>query len=365
MWLHFILIGFLILSGIFVYYNGRSNNRDSIFLVITFTIFAILVGLRSVTVGNDTASYTILFNEISSTQILLLETRFEKGFIYLNKILSFIWDDPQILFIVASVIIMFSFAVFIKRYSDNIWLSVLIFFTFGYYSGSNNTIRQFIALSIVLWAYDYILKKKLLKFVVLIMIASQFHITAITFILAYPLANLKLSKKNIILFISIAAIGYGAFNILLNIALKIFPQYSYYVGSEYMTGGIRLASVMNFLVLAIIGVLFWGSSIRKYKFTKKGNITYNASVDIWGIYLIISILLTFISFKFNLIERFAEYFTVSVIITLPNIVSRIKNKTLKVLNYVGISIFFILYSTIILVYRPEWNQIYPYKFFWQ
>lgn len=360
MWLHFLLMGGLIVLGVVLYYNGKNNVKDNIYLFISFGVFNFLVANRAVTVGNDTMTYATLFNTISKSNIDTLEMRYEKGFIYLNKILSFIWDDPQILFITASLIVMISFGVYIKRYSQNIWLSVMLFFTFGYYSGSNNTIRQFIAISIILWSYEYIFKRKLIKFIIVVLIASQFHSTAIIFLAAYPLSRLKLNKKNTLFLLGGAGVGYIAFDIIFQLFLNVFPVYSYYIGSEYMTGDIRLASVMNFLVLVIIGLLYWIT-----KDNKKIKIVNSNTANILEIYMLISILLTFISFKFNLIERCAEYFTVSILIILPNTITRLKEKNLKITVYILATIFFMLYATTILIYRPEWNKIYPYNFFWQ
>lgn len=360
MWLHFVLMGSLIILGFLLYYNGKSNTRDNIYLVISFGIFNFLVANRAVTVGNDSIVYANLFNTISQSNMATLETRYEKGFVYLNKILSFIWDDPQILLIVSSLIVMISFGVFIKRYSQNIWLSVMLFFTFGYYSGSTNTIRQYIAVSIILWAYKYVFEKKLMKFIILVLLATQFHSTAIIFLAAYPLSKLKLNKKKTLGMLGATGVLYIGFDLVLQIFLIIFPTYSYYINSEYMTGEVRLASIMNLLVLLIIGILYWIT-----KDNKKIKILNSDKDNILEVYMLMSILITFISLKFNLIERGAEYFTVSVLVILPNTIQKLNEKNLKIVVYTLVTIFFMLYETIILIYRPEWNRMYPYNFFWQ
>lgn len=49
--------------------------------------------------------------------------------------------------------------------------------------------RQYIALAIVLYSYDYILKRKLISFVTLVFIASLFHMSAIAFIPTYYICH--------------------------------------------------------------------------------------------------------------------------------------------------------------------------------
>jgi len=48
---------------------------------------------------------------------------------------------------------------------------------------------------------------------------------------------------------------------------------------------------------------------------------------------------------------------------LPNAINQIQDKNLRVLiNFIVVILFF-LYATAILIVRPEWNIIYPYRFF--
>ena len=366
MWLYFAITIYIIGTGLLF---GRSKLKQIkiFYLVLTFGLFTILAMFRSSTVGNDTSEYIRLFGNIASNGDLSnYYWRYERGYLYLNKILAFFSTNPQVIIIVSSLIIMTGFARFIYKYSDNLWLSVYLFFTLGYFGSSMNTIRLHIAIVIILFSYDYLRSNNLLKFVLTVIIASLFHRTAIIFLAAWLIVKLKFNIKTV----SIAIIGTIGIDILfpyiLQLAFRIFPTYQYYLGSTYLDGNTRLASVISFLVS--ICMLVFGFMLRRRMKTEVYSLAEDSEIIIndgekMSMLLLIGIALTVISFNFNLIERAGEFFSVFSIIYLPNSLKNISNKKIRLnLSFLIVLLFFI-YSTSILVLRPDWNVIYPYFFF--
>jgi hypothetical protein len=235
MWLHYILILYILLIGTIFRESNQGKAMKILCLILTFGLFTVLASFRSDSVGNDTAEYLRIFNDISSTGgMSLYSWRYEKGYLFLNKILSLITDQSQIILIITSVMIMFGFARFIFKYSNNIGLSVYLFFTLGYYGMSINTIRLSLAIVIILFSYDFLREKKLIKFIISVLLASLFHRAALIFLIAWFIVKLKFSYK--IIGIAMAgSIGLCvAFPAILQIVLRIFPTYQYYLGSSYL-----------------------------------------------------------------------------------------------------------------------------------
>lgn len=366
MWLYYFNVIYIIFFGFFVKANNNITSKK-VYLFFTFAYLGILAAFRGKTIGNDTEFYMQLFDSISAVEnVSVYSPRFELGYVYLNKFLSIFTSNPQIILIVSSLIIFYCFMRFIKKYSSNIPLSVFLFFALGYFSMAMNTIRLSLALSIVLISYDFLRNNKIVKFIILIILAFLFHRTAIIFLLAWPITYLKYSKK-VLIAVMIVAVGvYIFFGAILDVLFQIFPTYSYYIDSSYLDGQIRIASILNFFVG--IAIILLGICARFYdnKDASKGhaNSAYLLDAKNMWYYILLSSVITFVSFKFNLLDRVGDYFLVFSIVYLPNAINSLKNRKLSVtISYIVFILFFI-YSTAILYLRPEWNRIYPYYFFW-
>ena len=77
---------------------------------------------------------------------------------------------------------------------------LLLFITFETYTLTFGILRQAIALSISLLAFNFLDKRKPIKFILLVLFASLFHKTAAIFLLAYPFLFIKVNKKVIVIF---------------------------------------------------------------------------------------------------------------------------------------------------------------------
>lgn len=366
MWLYYSLIIFIVLIGILFEKLGRN-----IYLYIVFGVFLVIAGFRADIIGNDTRVYTNLFKSIAfSDDLSIFSPRFELGYVYFNKLLTFFSTNPQIILFSSSLIILFGFMKFIQSYSKIPWLSVYLFFTLGYFGMTMNTIRLNMALVIILYSYNLLRKNQVIRFVVVVLLASLFHRTAIIFLIAWPIKNIRISKKNIIGIVLMSAIIYSFFPVFINILFRIFPTYQYYLGSEYLNGEIRLASVMNMLVG--VSIITFGLITRKYTSSietsdfvyvkTKQNLNVNDK-KLMLLLLILSVPITFLSFRFNLLDRVSDYFLVFAIVYLPNAIKDIRDKKLLLIILVMVIFLFFLYSTFIQILRPDWNRIYPYYFF--
>lgn len=328
---------------------------------ISFTAllpFFILSALRDSSIGNDTMSYLSIFDRIKLGQLDIQNTNFEIGYIKLNQLTAYFFTNIQSILVVTSILIYLGYFFFIKKNSEAPIFSVFLFMSLGYFGNSMNVIRQQLAMSIIFFAWHYLNKNKIIIPVCLIIAASLFHNTALIFLLAIFIRKVKVNKISLSVLFFITVIGYVAYQPLLQIFLKIFPMYNSYLGSIYMAGGVRIASVMNLFILILIllaGLIFKPDENSK-------DFTYSLW-NTWTLYIMISIGLTVLSFNFNLIARSAEYFSVFSIVYIPLLIKSIKNKNLKILLVFSLMMLGTMFFFFIQVYRPEWNVIYPYKFY--
>ncbi|AHF08650.1 EpsG family protein [Desulfitobacterium metallireducens] len=370
--LYYGLMGYFLIAALILYYGKQHGKKDSIYLFCTMSVLFVLAALRAHTIGNDTQTYVWLFENISrmSIQDLNTNSRYELGYLYYNKAVSIINGNPQVLLAITSLILIVGYARFIRKYSMNVWLSVYLFLVMGYFGSAVNILRQCIAMIVLLYSYSFIKRKKILPFLICVILATTFHKTAIVFVLAYPISKMRINYKTIGAFTAGTIVVYIVFTRALNVLFSYLPIYQYYLGGKYMEGGIRTASVVSFgitLCIFLVG-LCSGAYKRESKLVNENGIATikeNNENQIMTIFLMFSLSVTVISFKFNLLDRMSEYFSVFSIVYLPNILRNFKNKNLSVLLTAVVIVAFTIYFTTIQLYRPDWNYIYPYEFFWQ
>jgi hypothetical protein len=349
-----------------------------LYLIIIFSLFAAIAAFRAENVGNDTIEYVNLYRTIQLTNdISSLTWRYEIGFLYLNKLLGLFFADPQSILIAISIFTMFGYARFVYKYSKITWLSVYLFFTFRFFDMTMVVMRLSIAIVLILFAYDFLRERKLFKFLLVVMLASLFHRSALIFLISWPITKYKFNYKTILLAISSGLVLYIGFEYILNAIFKVLPMYEYYIDSAYLNGEIRIASILNLLV--VICILCFGVITNYYKNDNPAIdniIEVNSNLinsnkklindgQIMMLMLLISILLNFLSLKFNLLDRVNYYFQIFSIVYLPNAINSLKNRRLiNIVIYAVMGMFFI-YSISINIIRPDWSRIYPYKFFWE
>lgn len=370
MWLYYCLIIYMLISAIFLSVIIKKKRFAFIYIVFTVGLFAFLSMFRSIDVGNDTVVYANLFYNLLSVSDLSVYTgRYEVGYLYLNKILSLISNNHQILFIVTSLYIYFVVGRFIYKYSNMAWLSVFLFFTLRYFDLSMSGIRPMLAIATILLSYDFIIKKKPIKFLICVIIASSLHTTAIVFFAAYPLSKYK-PNKNLVFVITIASlIVFLLFERVLNLLIWLFPRYYYYMNGPYLGGEVRLGVILGLLVILLILVaceIFYKRflSNQKMKMIESNNtISLKSNEDeTQSVFLLVACAIMFIALQANIFERFKDIFGFFSIIYLPNSICKISDRWTKALVTICTVVLFFAYLTIIQVFKSEWQSTYPYTF---
>ena len=203
--------------------NGKMPKFIS-FVVLVLLCF--LTGARALTIGNDTENYAFFFNKISQVGVTDSLT-IEKGYQWLCLIISKFVDTVHEFFMVIAIISYALVGRIIYKYSQNIGFSVVLLFTM-FFSAYTNTIRQGIAMAIVLAAYFLLKNGKWKRALLLVILAFFFHNTAIVGILLFLY---KFIPKKFISVFSISCIFalLGISGLLIDV-LKIFlVSYSGYL----------------------------------------------------------------------------------------------------------------------------------------
>jgi hypothetical protein len=378
MWLYYILISYIFVFAFFVYgglgnlsFSDRAEGfgqkktlqLDKIYLLATFGILWFMAAFRSEAVGNDTQTYRDLYTAVAqSPDISEFYPRYERGFVQLCKLLSTLASNPQTIIIVSSLITFAGFALFIYSYSRVVWLSVAMFFCLRYFQFCLANVRQGIAVVITILAYNQLKKGRSFPFLLLVLVATLFHTSALAFLLAWPIVRFRVRYSTAV----VLAIGFGLIYLYSDVfsseVLGLFPVYKSYLSSDYV-GDVRTASLVNFFIQTAILVSCLVLARRMQKRRGMSTVEDEREWREMNLMLMIGMVFNLISFNFRVLERIGMYFNYFSLVHLPNLISQ-NSRRFKLLFIFAMLLFMIAHSLTVEIFRPNWVRIFPYEFIW-
>ncbi len=319
--------------------------------------------VRSIYIGNDTIAYYEIWDDISSNHnYSALIGRFERGYLWLNNIIGYFTQNFHVFLGIVNFIIYYSYYRFIKTYSNNSMLSLIIFFLLGTWGQTLNTIRLQLAVSMFLNAYYYKNHNKKIRVAICVLLAILFQRISVVYITGLFLPK-KVKGKIYIFIASIGALFFIFLPQIILMVVQIVPYFSTYLNSDiYILGEVKMAVVLQLLMELM--VFLCAFKIYKYKyhckrFTKE--VKENFAIQINMIF--VSIMVMFLSLRFNLLDRCSYFFWDFVILLLPNMVWALSLKSNKTILKGAIIAGCVAYFAVINIFRPNWNHIYPYMTF--
>ena len=343
----------------------QSKNSRVLFLLLMIIVF-IRSALRSYGVGNDTETYLHIYSAVSSIENFAdvfrsgLIYNIEIGYLVLNWICANLINHYQSILIVSSIIAYIGYYKFLKKYSISLLLAFATFFLLRFSDEVMNIIRQSIALVFILKSYDYIKLKKKKKFIISVVIAMLFHKSAFVFFPAWWICRFNFNKKMIIRFLCSSIVLMFLLKVGTAILLSLMGGYADYMSDDYdYSSGGKIAPCINILMYSII-LMFVNRQIK----ISKGKINPDMITDMMMMrnLLFTGICILIISLSNALIFRVAIYYYIFVIALFPNAIQMSRNRSFW---SVAIFVSLLTYYCIIIKYRPDWNFVYPYSFFWE
>ena len=199
MWIVVVLLSFLDLCEFEKY-------KKLYIIIILMVLLSILGGVRLN--GPDYDAYNSYFTtNFTLTNFQEAPERFEVGYATINYIIKELTDSFNVLtFVLTSIICFFKYQIFAHITPFPL---VTFLLNFSYFYGDAYVMRQSVAIGLTAFSYIYIVKRSLLKFLLVVFVASLFHRTALVFIPAYWIYKMDLSvQRVIILLIFFFFIGY-------------------------------------------------------------------------------------------------------------------------------------------------------------
>lgn len=180
-------------------YKLKKKIRYLCYLFIA-SFFPIFLSSVRYGIGIDYSTYKLIFEKYQYAQFadyLASSFGFEIGNFILIKLGYLIFGNTEGVFAVYSILTIVLLVAAVKYYQNRVSIvtSILVMF-FLFYAGSYNTIRQFLAIAIVVFAFRFIEKRQLVTYIIFILIATSFHSTAIIMLLAYFLNFYSINEND-------------------------------------------------------------------------------------------------------------------------------------------------------------------------
>ena len=260
------------LVGISCLFSGNGKRRRSR-IIACFLIFLgmqILLGLRHIQYGGvDTQVYARDFMRIVNQHYSVIDIfrYFYKdfGFYLFAKVFSIFCKDPNAWMFTCALPYTIGVTWLVYKYSKNMFLSFIMFLSFGYYLYNFQLMRHVFALGIIVLAYKYLEEGKYKKYVIATIIATFCHTIAILFFGTYFVRKGRVNIKQIlwiilggmaVLILSQESVLIAVFNLVPFLRTGRFAQYS--------TRGGHFSSefLIQMIFIGISWIIMYGKRIK-------------------------------------------------------------------------------------------------------
>ncbi len=316
--IYLILMAVVLLLGYPFIERKPTVTKKICYVTIVFG-FMLFLSIFRYGLGNDYYSYIHIMRRIDEASFIkMFDLGYEPGFVIITKLITLFTTNTDILYAVYALIILIPTAYAIFRYSDNIWMSTMMFISLTFFYCSLSFIRQAIAFAVILLAYKQFKERNHFKVMLFIFVACLFHSSAIIMIPIYLFAiAIKPTKVSVAVYgIIFAAVYFLSWNII-DLAVLILPQYKNYVELNFIQNGyspVYLIVPTVIMVLALVA-----------QFTGYGK-AYPKSSSVFTNFAIYNFFIWLISTKHFVLERFSMYIYIMMIFFIPSIATYYRKK---------------------------------------
>ena len=349
MTVHILLLAYICICGWIVFYGHQvSRQHNRMVVTMSFTGIFLVQALRASTVGTDTANYMDAFTNLDVGRDTSAKD-WESIFLLLNKVVAYFTENPQWIIALYSFVVLTGLGYFFLTYCEDricaFW-PVFIFMTTTHYFNTMNIVRQYCAMVVAINIYNVLRKDSsrtgFLKAFLVLILAMQFHTTAIVCVLFFVPFLVKKDCRRIVIFMLMVSAGLVMiFPQLLNLMYILIPKYAKYRGSEYFYN--TSLGLYNMIHMMLKGVILW------YTFMRDPLDPENRDLYRLSFLAAISVAIMMFIPRFSLALRTSYNYDIYLTVLIPELVQRVRDSRVKLAVYeavliIGILSFFYIMS---------------------
>lgn len=352
------IYGILIGLSVFIYLifmtlHYEKSKVDKITITFFFSAYLLLLCLRNYSVGVDTRGYVRIFEYTKNLdwKVALLYGNDEIGFKLLRTMIQ--WFGGSRLFIsICAGLTVIPIMYFYKKEAEGSMICISFFLISLLFEMFFSGMRQSIAIALAVPSYYFVKEKKVIKYLLIVVLAYCFHKSAIMLLLLYPIYYAHITKKWLWGIIPLMGFVVMRRDLLMDLTFQLAgDEYSYKYA--YLTGSSGQKGLMLlFLLLSIYSYIILDEK-------KAGG----EEIGLRNILLLATFIHLFTPLN-PTISRINYYF----ILFIPVAISRINNRCsdkaylyqLRTIATVVMPVFFVMYFFLM---KDDSLNVMNYKFF--
>lgn len=230
---------------------------ENVAIPVFFTLFCFLLAVRAETIGRDLGNYKYIFSSTGALPYSALFSRFQEWLfrVYCWVIYNYISRDYQVFLAITAVLSILPIGYIYGQDKKYGYMKIAIFVNMStfiiYFSG----IRQGLAMSLGLLAYDAVKNKRRILFLLFTFLAFSMHHTGFIILLMYPIYHMRFKRRDLLWIIPAIAVvvffNRQIFNFLSVFASDMSEKYGAVATSTGAIGSFILFSLLAVFTFVI------------------------------------------------------------------------------------------------------------------
>jgi len=308
------------------------NNNMAIFMF--FLIFFLILSFRDVTIGRDVFVYEMFFEQYRNmSYIQIMNTEGDVLYSLLNWLVGKITDNFQLFLGIVSAITLFPVYIEYTSYKRHSFMKVVLFMNMSVFIMFFSGLRQSLAIAIGMIAYEFVKTKKIIPFLITVLIAIGMHHSAFVLFLMYPFYHLRLKKVTLIFIIPLTLVIYIYNKTIFVFLSNIINQMS---DGQYEA---EISSTGAFTMIVLL-ILFLALSY----FLPDETLIDDETLGLRNL-LIVALWFQFFAPLHSLAMRFNYYYIIFIPMLIPRIIqhSKVKYRKIGKMAEIVITVYFLYY----------------------
>lgn len=348
-----VYFGVFAIGALFLNEGRKKSGAINLWSIIGLFVLIMLAAGRY-HVGTDYNTYIQMFERYASQSWTQVFTSSEILFVATAKVCYTLGGRVLTWAVFAGLTVIPIYLTIYRQYPKLYGVAAFFSFLCFYYAFSFNITRQFVAIALVIWGMQFVFKNKLLPFLLVITLATGFHLSAPIAGLVWFLWNHKKSEpigrqKQVFILIMITVIIFGYQQVITYVTgnISLLENYSSYADTSTQGQNRDL-----FLYIAELAILLF----------MKGKMRSNDSrVEVMYSLLIISVLIGFTGFTHPQVKRLAYYYSVPSKLILFGYLPTCFTENSKKISVVLICFYAVVYFILTAFVLGQANLM-PYQF---
>lgn len=322
-------------------------------LLLFFLLLTILLAFRHERVGNDTRNYIYYFHRIIGMDwVEVRKYPIEIGFAYFNKVVSIFSSSSRIyLSIVAFITVALIYPTY-KRLCKDPSLTIALFCIMPTFVMLFSGIRQMLAISIGVVAYEFSRNKKPIEFILCVLLAVTVHTSAFVIGFMYPLYHIKITKKWLFWLVPLISLVFVFNKQIFYLLEMLISRFTRYEGKVSSTGAYTM--ILLFAIFVVFSFLVPNEALLDKETVGLRN------------FLLFSLVIQMFAPVHMLAMRMNFYYIIFIPLLLPKII-QFRNKRWNQVAVVARHVMIVFFFSYFLISANGGGNlhVFPYHFFWE